>query len=181
MSRSRPPSVANPRAASCSRSLSTREVLRLRLEHHVEVALAGHVEHEALEADRVDQVRVGPQLRQHDLSLYAAPAAELAGLSVEARRRVVDLRGQVVRPGGERGVDRLAVAHPGGVVAVVMEHVPDHAQPGAAGEVHHGGGAERAIVVLDDEAAPGRVAELLEAGEEAVAGSGDPSRGAAHV
>jgi len=35
------------------------EVLCLRLKHHVKVALACHVEHEALKSDRVDEVRMG--------------------------------------------------------------------------------------------------------------------------
>src|SRR5215204_4032479 len=50
-----------------------RQVLRLRLEHHVEVEPRGGLTHEVLEADRVDQVGVRAQLGQDDRALDPPP------------------------------------------------------------------------------------------------------------
>jgi hypothetical protein len=93
----------------------------------------------------------------------------------------VDLRRLILGPRGERGRERLAVAHPVRVVAVVVERVPDHAQAGALRQRHHVADSERAVVVLDHEPPPGRLAQHLEAGEEPRARRLYPSRGAADV
>jgi hypothetical protein len=62
-----------------------REVLGLGLEHYVEVASAGGVTEKVLEAERVDEIGVGAELRENQAPLDTPPIAALALLDVEAR------------------------------------------------------------------------------------------------
>ena len=69
-----------------------REVLRLGLEHHVEVEAGGGVAQEVLERERVDQVGVGAELREDERALDPPADLRLRCSSTRFGRRVVDLR-----------------------------------------------------------------------------------------
>src|SRR4051812_42118807 len=63
-----------------------REVLGLRLQHHVEVEARRRLAHEVLERDRVDEVGVGAKLRQDPGALDAPADALLLLLHRRLRR-----------------------------------------------------------------------------------------------
>ena len=91
-----------------------RDILRLRLQHHVELGPAPASAQELLEGDRVDQLGVRSKLRKDERALHAPAAAAHALPGRRLRRRIVDLRGHAGRPGRERQLERLAVPIPAG-------------------------------------------------------------------
>src|SRR3954451_12213038 len=96
-----------------------REVLALGLEHDVELARPCRLREELAEGDRVDQIGVGAQLRQHPFADGAPADLACALLERGLRRRVVDLRGDAGRPGGQRGLERLAIRDAVRIVTMV--------------------------------------------------------------
>ena len=163
----RPPALASPRSASWSRSRRSARSFALASSMTSKSRSARRVAQEPLEADRVDQVGVRSQLRQHEAALDAAAGADAALLDVEPRGGVVDLRPRV-RPRRSARGERLAVGDAGRVVAAVMQGVPDDAQPGPLGEREHVGDPEVRSSFSITRRARARSDEQLEAGEEAV-------------
>lgn len=152
-------------------------MLRLSLQHDVEVARPRRVPEEVFEADRVDEVRVGAQLRQND----PAPLAALALFDVQPGRRVVDLRDDPGRPCVERLGQSLVVREAGRVEAAMMEDVPHHGNGAAAPDSQHVHECERPVVVLHREPRSGALGETLKALDEAVRRGGRSASRAADV
>ena len=75
----------------------------------------------------------------------------------------------------------LAIGHAVGVVAVVVEDIPDHAQTGPFGDFEHVFEGEDAVVVFDHEPGAGALGEPLEGAQEAELARLVPSLPAADV
>ena len=121
------------------------------------------------------------QLRQDHRALDAPAHAPLPLTRVEPRRGDVYLRPHAARPGAEREPERLGVGDPGGIVAAVVQQVPDHPPPGPLRQREHIAERVDALVVLDHEPGPRSVGQRRGAAYEAVGSGLDTAGGAANV
>ena len=160
--------MGRPLASSWSRSLRSARSFALASSITSNQPPAGRVAQKPLEADRIDEIGVRAELRQHETPLNSPPTPNAALFHVQSRRGVMDLRDHVVWPCIERSRKRRVVREPGRVVAPVMEYVPHDAQSRAVRELEHIGEAERAVVVLHHEPCARLVGKSLETPEEAV-------------
>ena len=84
-------------------------------------------------------------------------------------------------PGGQRELERLTVRNALGVVAVVVEDVPDDAEPTAFRHPKDVAQREDAVVVLDHEPSARAVRQALERAQEALGARLSTPFAAAHV